>query len=98
MPSGKVKGRLKSYLRKDETGIRKAVLNLFLKEGRYTTDVIYNFLKEKKFDITHRGVCAMVGLMNTKLGILGLELRKSRNVYFLKENCREILKSILENY
>jgi len=98
MPSGKVKERLRDYLRKDETGVRKAVLQLFLKEKRYTTEVVYNFLKEKKFNVTQKGVSAMVGLMNTKLGILGLDMRNSRNLYFLKEGCRDILKSVLDNY
>jgi arginine repressor len=98
MPSGKVKERLKDYLRNDETGMRKVILQLFLKEKSYTTEVVYNFLKEKKFNVTQKGVSAMVGLMNTKLGILGLDMKKSRNMYFLKEGCREILKSVLDNY
>jgi hypothetical protein len=98
MPHDKRKGRLRSYLRNDETGIRKELLTILLQEKKFTTDKIYEILKEKKFDITHRGVCAMIGLMNTKLGILGVSLRKSQNIYWVKENCREIILSVLENY
>lgn len=96
--SEEVKRRLKKYLRRDDTRIRKTVLSYLLEKEKCTTKEVYEFLRKNKFDINERGVCAMLGLMNVRLGILGVELRKSSNQYFLKDKYREVLKSVLDNF
>ncbi len=48
-------------------GIRKAVLKLFLSDGAYTTEDVFTYLAKEGFDVSYRGVSAMVGLMNTRL-------------------------------
>lgn len=93
----KIKERIKNYLEKDETGVRKATLDLFLKGGVYTTLDIFNRLK-KKYEVNYRGVSAMVGSMNTKLGILSVDVSKKHNIYQLKDCYKEQLKSVLDNY
>ena len=40
----RVRSRLIKYLGRDDTGIRKVVLKLFLDGGKYTTNDIYKFL------------------------------------------------------
>lgn len=94
----RVRERLKNYLDRDETGIRKAVLDLFVKGDSYTTEDVYDYLKDEEFDVSYRGISAMVGLMNTRLGILSIDVTGDHNVYSLKENHKDIVKSVLENY
>lgn len=38
----------------------------------------------------------MVGLMNTRLGILSINVTGDHNIYSLKESYKKILKSLLE--
>jgi len=94
----RVRSRLIKYLGRDDTGIRKVVLKLFLDGGKYTTNDIYKFLHEKGFDISYRGVSAMVGLMNTRLGILSIDVTGDHNIYLLKNDYRDIVRSVLDNY
>ena len=86
------------YLRRDETNLRKSVLKLFLMGNIYTTIDIYNNLINQGFDVNYRGVSAMVGLMNTRLGILRIDVTREHNHYSLKEDFKEIVKSVLDNF
>lgn len=86
------------YLGRDENGIRKVVLNLFLTGDKFTTGEVYDYLDNGDFDVSYRGVSAMVGLMNTRLGILSINVTGDHNVYSLKENYKSIVGSVLENY
>jgi hypothetical protein len=93
-----IKERLIKYLRRDETNLRKTVLKLFLIGETYTTNDIYNNLVGQGFDVNYRGVSAMVGLMNTRLGILRIDVTREHNHYSLKEDFSEIVKSVLDNF
>jgi len=86
------------YLGRDESGIRKVVLNLFLSGGKFTTGEVYEFLDSGEFEVSYRGVSAMVGLMNTRLGILSINVTGDHNVYSLKDSYKPIVGSVLENY
>ncbi len=92
-----VRERLTKYLSRDTTGVRRRVLEIFLNGGKYTTVEIYNILREEGFTMNYRGVSAMVGLMNTRLGILRIDVSGNHNLYSLKETHRNILKNILES-
>jgi len=94
--NNQAKERLIKYLRRDETNLRKTVLKLFLIGETYTTNDIYNNLIEQGFDVNYRGVSAMVGLMNTRLGILRIDVTREHNHYSLKEDFSEIVKSVLD--
>lgn len=94
----RVRARLLKYLGRDDTGIRKVVLRLFLEGGRYTTGDIYEYLHKQEFDVSYRGVSAMVGLMNTRLGILSIDVTGDHNIYLLKNDYRETVSSVLKNY
>lgn len=91
----KVKERLIKYLSRDGSGIRKVVLGMFLSGTKYTTNNIYNYLIREKYQVSYRGVSAIVGLMNTRLGILSINVTGEHNVYSLKENYREVVKILL---
>jgi hypothetical protein len=94
----RVKERLIKYLSRDDTGIRKVVLRLFLNGEKFTTGNVYEHLHKTEFDVSYRGVSAMVGLMNTRLGILSIDVTGDHNIYLLKEDYREIVGSVLDNY
>ncbi|HXY87821.1 MAG TPA: DUF2551 domain-containing protein [Candidatus Acidoferrales bacterium] len=91
-----VKDRLRDYLERDSDGIRRAVLKLFLKNQIFTTEEIYQHLKHNGFDVSYRGVSAMVGLMNTKLGIFKIDVTKNRNIYSLKDVYKNTVKLLLD--
>ena len=93
-----IKTRLTKYLMRDETGIRKSVLKLFLNEKPYTTQNVFDLLKEQGFDVNYRGVSAMVGLMNTRLGILRIDVKGDHNVYSLKNEYKNSVKATMDNY
>ena len=104
-----VKDRLRDYLDRDNDGIRRAVLKLFLKNQIFTTEEIYQHLKHNGYDVSYRGVSAMVGLMNTKLGIFKIDVTKDRkyihkrriqkhdrNIYSLKDVYKNTVKLLLD--
>ncbi|WP_394295700.1 DUF2551 domain-containing protein [Candidatus Methanoperedens nitratireducens] len=94
----KIKTRLTKYLMRDETGIRKSVLKLFLNSKPYTTQEIFDFLIKEGFDVNYRGVSAMVGLMNTRLGILRVDVKGDHNIYSLKNEYKNAVKATMDNY
>jgi len=94
----RIRKRVKKYLMRDDTGIRKTVLKLFLEDTTFTTEAVYKYLVSKNFDVNYRGVSAMVGLMNTRLGILRIDVRGDHNSYSLKEEHRAVVRGVLENY
>ncbi len=83
---------------RDESGIRRCVLKLFLSNKPYTTQDVFEHLKKEGFDVNYRGVSAMVGLMNTRLGILRIDVKGDHNVYSLKEEYRSSVKTTMDNY
>ncbi len=86
---------MRDYLKRDETGVRRAVLELFLKSKTYTTEEVYSSLKALGFNISYRGISAMVGLMNTRLGILSIDVTGDHNIYSLKECHKDAVKAAL---
>ncbi|MDO9516859.1 MAG: DUF2551 domain-containing protein [Methanosarcinaceae archaeon] len=94
----RVRARLIKYLGRDDTGIRKVVLNMFLDGGTFTTGDVFEYLEKTDFEVSYRGVSAMVGLMNTRLGILSINVTGDHNIYSLKEDYKDVVRSVLDNY
>jgi hypothetical protein len=94
----RIQERLRNYLKRDGVGIRKAVLKLFLSDGSYTTEDVYTYLEREGFAVSYRGVSAMVGLMNTRLGILSIDVSGDHNIYSLKNDHKGVVRSVLDNY
>jgi len=90
-----VENRLKNYLERDGQGVRRAVLELFLEKHIFTTEEIYQHLRDGGYDVSYRGVSAMVGLMNTRLGIFSIDVTKNHNVYSLKDSYKDVVRSLL---
>ena len=90
-----VEDRLKNYLERDGLGVRRAVLELFLEKHIFTTEEVYQHLKDCGHDVSYRGVSAMVGLMNTRLGIFRIDVTKNHNIYSLKDSYKDVVRSLL---
>jgi Protein of unknown function (DUF2551) len=80
-----IEGRLRSYLSRDKTGIRREVLILFVKTKSITIAEIVVEL-QKRFTVTFHAIASMVGIIASRIGIL----RATRNTtgvnsYELKE-------------
>jgi hypothetical protein len=69
-----IEGRLRSYLSRDKTGIRREVLRLFLPIKPLTIAEIVAALR-KHFSVTFHAIASMVGIIASRIGIL----RASRN-------------------
>ncbi len=90
-----IRRRLIRYLERDRKGIRREVLSILVDGKKYTTTEIYEKLRQKGYDINLRGVSAMIGLMNTKLGIVKMEIGE-RNKYYIKPEYIDLVKSVLK--
>jgi arginine repressor len=91
----RVEDRLKIFLERDGSGVRRAVLEMFLQKHIFTTEEVYHHLKESGYTVSYRGVSAMVGLMNTRLGIFRIDVTKNHNVYSLKDSYEDVVRSLL---
>ncbi|HOB60402.1 MAG TPA: DUF2551 domain-containing protein [Methanoregulaceae archaeon] len=93
---GVIEIRLKNYLSRDRTGVRRALLHLFLQVKCLTISDIFAILA-RKFSISYHSLAAMVGLIASKIGIL--HITKSRegscSVYSLKEQYAGMVKRIV---
>jgi hypothetical protein len=93
-----VKNRLIKFILKDKTGIRKALLWLFLHMKSCTTVEIYDFLIKQGFKVNYRAVSSMIGQMHSRLGILRFNWTNEHNVYTIKEDYLDIVKMILTSF
>ena len=92
---GVVEGRLRSYLSRDRTGIRREVLRLFVKTRSLTIAELVAKLK-KQFAVTFQAIASMVGTIASRIGIL-YATRTSDGVrtYGLKEKYVGIVVGIV---
>jgi hypothetical protein len=91
----RAKNRLSKFLMKDKKGIRKSLLNLFLQAKSCNTVEIYDFLIKQGFNVNYRAVSSMVGQMHSRLGILRFYLTNEHNVYSLKTDYLDMVKTVL---
>lgn len=96
MKREEIEERLKKYLERDRNGIRRELLKILLEGEKYTTDEIYNRLKERlNTSVNKRGVSAMVGLMCARLGILKTELG-DKNKYYINQQYADLVRELIE--
>jgi len=69
-----IEGRLRSYLSRDKTGIRREVLRILLRIRQTTIADIVDGLRER-FTVSFHTIASMVGIIASRIGIL----RVSRN-------------------
>ncbi len=86
-----IEARLKKYISRDRTGIRRAMLQLFLKIRTLTIAQIFEELN-KTFVISYHSVAAMVGIIASRIGILQLPGPRWIHPYTASRNiCRHCI-------
>jgi len=91
-----IEGRLRMYLSRDHTGIRRAMLQLFLKIKSLTIAKICEYLN-RRFNISYHSVAAMVGIIASRIGILHVMKNRegTHSVYQLKEQYSDLVAKIV---
>jgi predicted transcriptional regulator len=88
-----IENRLRKYLARDKSGIRKALLSLFVRAKSLTVAQIHERLAEK-FGVSYHSIASMVGTIASKLGILST--RRSSDgtigVYEVKEQYVDVIE------
>ncbi len=87
--------RIRKYLDKDKTGIRKELLLILLQGGKYTTSEIHEILRSKGYEINQKGVSAMIGIIGSRIGIIKSESGEKKR-YYLKKEYSELVREIVE--
>ena len=68
--TGVVERRLRSYLSRDRTGIRREVLRLFINSRSLSIAELVAKLKDTDFTVTFQAIASMVGTIASRIGIL----------------------------
>ncbi|WML66660.1 MAG: hypothetical protein METHP_00104 [Methanoregula sp. SKADARSKE-2] len=90
-----IEGRLKSYLSRDLTGIRREVLRLFVRAKSITVAELVAEL-QKQFTVTFHAIASMVGIIASRIGILHASRNADGvNTYELKEKYVDIVFRIV---
>lgn len=80
-----IEGRLRSYLSRDKTGIRREVLRILLQIRQVTIADIVAKLKEQ-FRVSFHTIASMVGIIASRIGILKVNRNTGGiSTYELKE-------------
>jgi len=92
-----IETRLKNYVSRDRTGIRREMIRLFLKIKSFTIQDIYLYL-QKKFSISYHSVAAMVGIVASRLGILRVSRNRdgTTSIYEIREQYFDIVTRIID--
>ncbi|MHC1596646.1 MAG: DUF2551 domain-containing protein [Candidatus Syntropharchaeales archaeon] len=93
-----IEERLSVYLMNDKEGMRRSMLQILLERGECTTKELHELLTEAGFEKTYRGICAILGSMNSKLGLLTITTRSRSRIYQMKPECRDVVRYVMENY
>lgn len=91
-----IEERLKAYLSRDKSGIRKELLTIFIRIRSLTIADIHARLNER-FSISIKAVASMVGTIASRIGILHVRKNPegSTGVYEVKEQYLEIMTRIV---
>ncbi|HUH78878.1 MAG TPA: DUF2551 domain-containing protein [Methanoregula sp.] len=90
-----IEGRLRSYLSRDRTGIRREVLRLFLRIRSITIAELVAEL-QKQFSVTFHAIASMVGIITSRIGILrSTRNAEGMNTYELKEKYVDLVGRIV---
>jgi Protein of unknown function (DUF2551) len=91
-----VRRRLKGYLLRDRTGIRREVLNLFLRLRTLTIPRIYEVLS-RRFSVSYHALASMVGIIASRIGILHVRKQPASPyaVYELREEYVDVVTQLL---
>ncbi len=92
----KVYLRIREYLSRDRTGLRRALLALFVRIRSLTIPQIFEVLRDH-FSVTYHSIASMVGVIASRLGILHVRRNAdgTNSIYELKEKYMDIVKDLV---
>ena len=90
-----IERRLRSYLSRDRTGIRRELLRLFVKIRSITIAELVAEL-QKQYTVTFHAIASMVGIISSRIGILHASRNADGvNSYELKEKYFDVVIRIV---
>ena len=91
-----IETRLKNYLSRDKSGIRKALLTLIVTAKTVTVPQMHEALS-KRFDVSYHSVASMIGIIASKFGILTLKKAKDSDLgtYEIKRQYISIVERVI---
>ncbi len=91
-----IESRLRSYLSRDKSGIRKALLNIIVNVRSVTVPQIHEKLS-KTFSVSYHSVASMIGTIASKFGILSTKKEKDGDIgtYELKPQYAELVARVV---
>ena len=91
-----IRRRLRGYLLRDRTGIRREILGLFLRLRALTIPRIHGVLSGR-FPVSFHALASMVGILASRIGILRVKKGKEspHAVYELREEYADVLGQLL---
>ncbi len=91
-----IEERLRGYLSRDRTGIRRALLSLFVASRTMTIPLVYRELQDG-YPTSYHSVASMVGMLASRIGIL--RVRRSAggeaSVYELREQYLDLVTRVM---
>jgi hypothetical protein len=90
-----IEARLKTYLSRDKTGIRRELLRLFVRFKSITIAELVTEL-QKQFAVTFHAIASMVGIIASRIGILRMTRdADGLHTYELKEKYVDIVVRVV---
>ena len=93
-----VEERLRSWLSRDEKGVRHAIIRIFLSRSDLSIQDIYESLSGP-FQISYHSVAGMIGILSSRIGILAGtrdDLLRFR-LYRLREKDMPVVRRIISS-
>lgn len=92
-----IERRLKGYLKRDKSGIRHELLNIFIQSRSVTIPEAFEQLKTK-FSITMQSVASMIGTVASRIGILSVQKKNdnSTSVYTLRDKYTDMVSTLIQ--
>ncbi|WOF16061.1 DUF2551 domain-containing protein [Methanoplanus sp. FWC-SCC4] len=88
-----IEKRLKNYLSRDKNGIRRTLLNIFVKAKSLTIAETHKRLADK-FEVSYQSVASMVGIIASRIGIFHVIKSKDNDqtCYKLKDQYADLVE------
>lgn len=93
-----IEARLKTYLSRDNTGIRHEVLAFFVRIRSTTIPDLYALLS-RTFTVSYHSIASMVGIIASRIGILHVkrDQENTNTVYEIKDEYVGLVSRLLDS-
>lgn len=93
-----IETRVRKYLSRDKSGIRKELLKLMVRLKTMTVAEIHEKLSER-FEVSYHSLASMVGTIASKLGILSTRRSPdgTTGIYEVKEQYVDVIETAIQS-